>query len=382
MNKTVPMQKPLDVLMATTSYPRDATDWKGRFIYDLAASLDAGGRVRVALWGPPGALPGDVTSANSDSDSAWLATMASRGGVAHLLRNSPIEGMRYASGILSRLRKACRRTHADFYHVNWLQLALGLPDDGRPAYVSVLGSDFGLLKLPGMVGLLRRAFARRRTLLAPNADWMLPGLEAGFGDIAEIRPNPFGVSQAWFDVARQPAEPTEWLVVSRVTRRKLGDLLEWGDGLFNDNRRLRLLGPQQETLELPEWVVHEGHTNPDQLRDHWFPRAAGLLTLSRHDEGRPQVLIEAMAAGLPIIASNLPAHKDLIRHGETGWLASSRDELVDALNQASQSSTRTDVGANARRWIREHIGTWDDSAARCVAAYGDIMPKDQTHASA
>ena len=376
------MQQPIDVLMATTSYPRDAADWKGRFIHDLAASLDAVGQVRVALWGPPGTLPGQVVSANSDSDSAWLAEMARRGGVAHLLRNSPIAGMRYANGILSRLRRACRHTHADMYHVNWLQLALGLPDDGHPAYVSVLGSDLGLLRLPGMVGLLRRAFARRHTLLAPNADWMVPKLEANFGDVAEIRPNPFGVSRAWFDVERRPAESPEWLVVSRVTRKKLGDLLQWGDGLFNEKRRLRLLGPQQEIFALPDWIVYEGHTNPDELRNHWFPRAAGLLTLSRHDEGRPQVMIEAMAAGLPVIASDLPAHADLIRHGETGWLVSSPQELVDALSRAEQGSMRTDVGANARRWMNDHIGTWDDSATRCISAYRDILRQDQTHASA
>ena len=382
MTATTPIQQPLDVLMATTSYPRDAADWKGRFIHDLAASLDAGGQVSVALWGPSGALPGHVTSANSDSDSAWLAEMARRGGIAHLLRNSPIAGMRYANGILSRLRRACRRTHADLYHVNWLQLALGLPDDGRPAYVSVLGSDFALLRLPGMVGLLRHAFARRRTLLAPNADWMVPKLEASFGDVAEVRPNPFGVSRAWFDVEHRPAESPEWLVVSRVTRKKLGDLLEWGDGIFNGQRRLRLLGPKQETFDLPDWIVHEGHTNPDELRNHWFPRAAGLLTLSRHDEGRPQVMIEAMAAGLPVIASTIPAHKDLVRDGETGWLVTSPDELVDALSRAEQGSMRTDVGANARKWIHENIGTWDDCAARCISAYRDIVRQDQTHARA
>ena len=207
-------------------------------------------------------------------------------------------------------------------------------------------------------------------------------LEANFGDVAEIRPNPFGESRAWFDVERRPAESPEWLVVSRVTRKKMGNLLEWGEGLFNEKRRLRLLGPQQEKLELPEWIIHEGHTNPDELRNHWFPRAAGLLTLSRHDEGRPQVVIEAMAAGLPVIASELPAHADLIRHGETGWLVSSPQELVDALSRAEQGSMRTDVGANARRWMNDHIGTWDDSATRCISAYRDILRQDQTHASA
>lgn len=373
MSEPAQIPSTLDVLMATTSYPRDATDWKGRFIHELAGSLGRSGQTRIMLWGPPGVLPGDVLSANSDNDSAWLQQMADRGGIAHLLRQSPVSGLLHARSILVRLRAACVRNSPDLYHLNWLQLALSLPDDGRPAYVSVLGSDFGLLRLPGMTRILRRAFARRRTLLAPNAGWMAATLTEKFGDVAEIRPNPFGVSARWFDVGRQPVKARDWLVVSRITRNKLGDLLAWGEGLFEGRRRLRLLGPMQEDLSLPDWVDHRGPTNPDSLRQDWFPPAAGVLTLSRHDEGRPQVLIEAMAAGLPVIASRIPAHADLIRHGETGWLVGSREELVEALNQAEQSSVATAVGARARTWVRAHIGTWDEYAGRCLCAYEDLL---------
>ena len=154
----------------------------------------------------------------------------------------------------------------------------------------------------------------------PNAGWMQARLTELFGDVAEIRPNPFGVTPAWFDMRRQIGEPREWLVVTRITRKKLGDLLRWGKGLFGPHRRLRLLGPMQEDIALPAWIEYGGPTNPDNLRQQWFPGAAGLLTLSRHDEGRPQVMIEAMAAGLPVIASRIPAHADLIRHGgPAGW---------------------------------------------------------------
>ena len=379
MTETPPIQPVLNVLMATTSFPHDAADWKGRFIHDLARSLDASGQIRLSLWGPPGALPGRVVSANTDSDDQWLGELARRGGVAHLLRKHPLAGLRYGRGILSRLREACRRTHPDLYHVNWLQLALALPDDGSPAYVSVLGSDFGLLRLPGMAQLLRRAFGKRHTLLAPNADWMIPKLRASFGDVAEIQPNPFGVTRDWFDIERRPAESGEWLVVSRITRSKLGDLMAWGEGLFDNERRLRLLGPMQENIKLPSWIIHEGHTNPSELRERWFPRCKGILTLSRHDEGRPQVMIEAMAAGVPVIASRIPAHEDLIRHGETGWLVDSQEELVDALLQAQTASIAADVGSNARNWIRDHIGTWDDSARRCITGYRDLIARKSSN---
>ena len=376
MTEPSPSRSKLAVLLATTSYPLDSADWKARFIYDLAAAVDRTGEVQVQLWGPPGHLPGDVSSANSRGDTAWLHQMAGEGGIAHLLRTRPATGLIQARGILARLREACARNRADIYHVNWLQLALGLPDDGRPLYVAVLGSDFGLLRLPGMGRLLRRKFSTRPTVLAPNAGWMQARLTELFGDVAEIRPNPFGVTPAWFDMRRQIGEPREWLVVTRITRKKLGDLLRWGKGLFGRHRRLRLLGPMQENITLPAWIEYGGPTNPDSLRQQWFPGAAGLLTLSRHDEGRPQVMIEAMAAGLPVIASRIPAHADLIRHGETGWLVDSRNELAEALDQAESDTAAEVVGNSARGWVRSEIGTWDDCAGRCLAAYRDLLRRN------
>ncbi|MFM1891315.1 MAG: hypothetical protein RLZ44_392, partial [Pseudomonadota bacterium] len=101
--------------MATTSFPRDAADWKGRFIYDLAAALDRTGQTRLRLWGPPGDLPGRVESADSTDDAAWLERMARAGGIAHLLRQRPLTGLRFAWGVLSRLRRACRANPCDLY---------------------------------------------------------------------------------------------------------------------------------------------------------------------------------------------------------------------------------------------------------------------------
>ena len=84
-------------------------------------------------------------------------------------------------------------------------------------------------------------------------------------------------------------------------------------------------------------------------------------------------MIEAMAAGLPVIASRIPAHADLIRHGETGWLVDSRDELAEALREAETPSAAAEITARARSRIRETIGTWDDYARRCLTAYTSLL---------
>ena len=123
---------------------------------------------------------------------------------------------------------------------------------------------------------------------------------------------------------------------------------------------------------VPDWVNYHGSTYPKELLDEWFPRATGFVTLSCHDEGRPQVLLEAMAAGLPVVASGLLAHRDLIRSGETGILVDSREAFASAVRELESPDINRKMGMAARAWIRQKIGTWDDCAARYHAAYQSV----------
>lgn len=367
------------LLMTATSFPATRDDWRGRFIYDMAESLAGSEAAQLSFWGPPGELPLGAESALIDNDAPWLSRMVTRGGIAHLLRAQPVQGGATALGLLFRLRRAYKRFAAGngpgVAHVNWLQNVLPLKGLRLPALVTVLGSDFGLLRLPGMVPMLRAVLRERPAILAPNAEWMVPLLQEHFGDVAEVRAIPFGIHSRWFAIERHPEAATsgDWLVVSRVTRAKLGHLQEWGDGLFGDQRQVHLLGPMQEVIELPGWIHYHGPIYPQALAEEWFPRVQGLLTLSTHDEGRPQVMIEAMAAGLPIIASSLPAHRDLLQDGTLGHLVDSRQELAIALDELASPVTSHAQGARASGWVRQEIGSWQDAAQRYCLAYRDLL---------
>lgn len=360
------------LLMASTSYPADSHDWQGRFIADMVTALAAREGMALTLWAPPGVLPAGVNSGLLDDDTDWLRQLSSRGGIASLLRARRVAGGMAAIGLLRRLWRAYRQHSADVVHVNWLQNALPLWGTQLPALVTVLGSDFALLKLPGMVSALRRVFRQRRTILAPNAAWMVPDLTSCFGDVAEIRAIPFGVDERWFAVERAPVKPSRWLVVLRLTQAKIGPLFDWGADLFGPTRELHLFGPMQEEMAIPSWVQYHGATHPAELREIWFPQATGLLTLSRHDEGRPQVILEAMAAGLPVIASDLPGHRDVLGVGEAGCLVTSRSEFCDALDAIGQPERNRQMGILARERIRTTVGAWPDCAARYAAAYADL----------
>lgn len=375
---THPESKRLNILMSSTSYPESPQDWRGRFIANQAAALARRGDLRISLWAPPGELPVDVTVATIPADAFWLRRLSHQGGIAHLLRTRRALAAGTILALLARLGRAYRRRPvADIIHVNWLQNALPLWGTTTPALITVLGSDFGLLGLPGMKAGLRAVLRQRRAILAPNAEWMRPALEQAFGDLAEIRPIAFGVDDPWFELVRNPlaGNARHWLAVTRLTRHKIGDLFTWGEGLFGDTRQLHLFGPMQETLELPSWVHYHGPTHPADLLQQWFPKACGLITLSRHDEGRPQVMLEAMAAGIPILASDLPAHRDMMQHRVTGWLAASREELSQGLAWLENPLHNQATGLAARMRIKETIGSWDDCAGRYVSAYRTLLER-------
>lgn len=343
----------------------------------LVAALARIPSVDLSVWAPPGELPEGATYIVSPVDARWLARLMALGGISHMMRSGGWRSW-FAPLRLMRMMGAGYRARpdADIYHVNWLQCALPLPNNRKPALVTVLGNDLKLLKLPFMRYLMRRAMRRRKVVICPNADWMSGPLQAAFGDVAEIRPVSFGIDPCWYAIKRDYDEdqPHRWLAVTRLTADKLGPLFDWSNKIFRDKRReLHLFGPMQEGIEVPEWVHYHGPITPEQLANEWFPKACGLITLSRHAEGRPQVMLEAMAAGLPIIASDMPAHASIVFDGETGKLCDSMESYVAALDNVEDVPTNHRLGVAARSWASREIGTWDDCAARYAQIYSHLL---------
>jgi glycosyltransferase involved in cell wall biosynthesis len=75
-------------------------------------------------------------------------------------------------------------------------------------------------------------------------------------------------------------------------------------------------------------------------------------------EGLPVAVIEAMAAGLPVVATNVVGNRDLVQHGRTGWLASSEDEFVEGIETlARDPALRISWGTAGREYVRERHST-------------------------
>ena len=374
-SSTSTLVTPIRVLFVSTSYPRDASDWRGIFMVHISAALARHDGIRLAQWAPPGQVDARVQIATTPEESEWLSRLMQRGGISHWLRSHPASAALAAAKLLRLLRSAYRRrSDVDIHHINWLQCALPLPASRVPALITVLGNDMQLLRLPLMRHALRRVMRGRNVAICPNASWMEAPLREAFGDLAEIVPVPFGIDPRWYAIRRHPILPRRWMVVTRLTANKLGPLFEWSEPLFRDGRReLHLFGPMQEQIAIPDWVHYHGSATPEQLIRDWFPQAQGLVTLSRHAEGRPQVMLEAMASALPIIASRMPAHADIVADGVTGILCDSESGYAEALEKLEDGDVNRRCGEAARAWVTREIGTWDDCAARYTTIYRRLL---------
>jgi glycosyltransferase involved in cell wall biosynthesis len=370
------------ILLTSTSYPRSVSDWQGLFIREMLAALARSDDTLVRYWGPPGPLPSNVTYAGSESDGQYLQKLADEGGIAHLLRSRLPVGLLRGIGLVRRLRRALKssRNGSEILHLNWLQSALGIPGSGNSALVTVLGTDYKLLEIPGLVTLLRRRFARNNIVLAPNAEWMEPALKEAFGShVTCVKCVPFGIQDRFYEVEHVANGPVRrWITVLRITRAKLGPLLDWTRELASASDEFHIFGPMQEEIAFPPWIRYHGPVTPDTLIRDWYPQAAAMVTLSEHDEGRPQVLLEAMASGLPVIALDRPAHADLLKSAGGGLLVDSAHAFSHAVQNVSDPATRAALSRAARQSIRSTYGTWDDCAARYHALYGTLLADSTT----
>ena len=369
--------KLMRILFLSTSYPKDATDWRGVFIRHLMDGLTRSGELHLTVWAPPGKLPSAVIFAPTPSESAWLDKLMCAGGISHLIRQGGAKGILAPIKLLRMIGTAYRRSpDVDIYHVNWLQCAIPLPSNGKPVLITALGNDLKLLKLPLVGFLLRRIMRSRPVAICPNADWMQEPLQKAFGDVADIIPVSFGIDQHWYAIERhfQSEQPRRWLAVTRLTADKLGPLFQWSESLFRDSeRQLHLFGPMQEEIQVPDWVHYHGSASPHQLATEWFPRAHGLITLSKHAEGRPQVMLEAMAAGLPIIASDMPAHATIVEAEHTGLLCDSVENYQQAVKRLEDDELNRRFGEAARLKAASEFGTWDDCAQRYIRIYRNLL---------
>ncbi len=113
-----------------------------------------------------------------------------------------------------------------------------------------------------------------------------------------------------------------------------------------------------------------------------WPHLEGLraLVMLSDDQGCPNASLEAMAAGVPVVANRSGGVAEQVIDGVTGWLVPDDDPAAIAEAVASilvDPALGERLGAAARRHVARHF-----SMERMVASYLDIFAPARVHAQA
>ena len=159
-------------------------------------------------------------------------------------------------------------------------------------------------------------------------------------------------------------------ILKRSSDHKL-DLLICGDANSTNLKRVKR---QCERLGISN-RVHMAGPVPHQALPHILSKAKALLFPSVHPESLPKSVMEAMAAGLPILGYAIPAMTELVRNETDGFLAKPDNwpELASMLDRVmADEGFRQKLGNAARARIaagftQDKVATlWEEALQYCV----------------
>ncbi len=197
-----------------------------------------------------------------------------------------------------------------------------------------------------------------------------------------IDPEPF----AGFDRAAVrlqlglPAEAVVCIAVGRLARPKAVDLLV--RALARTGREVIALiageGPERAALETTAQALGLGDRARFLGRREDMPRllaAADIYVAPTRREGLSLAALEAMAAGLPLIVSNIPEFGEVVENGVNGLVFPTGrvDSLAQALSVLAGMPDLRNRMAEASRQRMARF-TWERMGRETLAVYGQALP--------
>jgi glycosyltransferase involved in cell wall biosynthesis len=251
-------------------------------------------------------------------------------------------------------------------------------------------------RLRGVKNWVLRRCAQSADLVIAISEAAIPELVEHYGVSRQrIRVVPLGVNARWFE------RPSEDRVRDILVRHRLqqGYILHVGtlqprkniDALvkayqrlpshLRSKRQLVLVGKygwgveglrqQLERGDAQHRIVWLDYVERDDLHALYY--GAGMFVYPTLAEGFGLPLLEALACGLPVIASDLPALREIANEQIT-WVAAQRiDDIANGVLRAHESQDGAVEVAQRREHARRY--SWQACAKRTLDVYRELVPE-------
>lgn len=337
--------------VVTTSYPRTANDPAGSFVGAHVHALRALGHdVEVIAAGPP----------TDDEVVRIPSTLFERGGAPDALERTPFAlvgpALSFSARIATQVAVRARRWDAIVAH--WLvPSAIAALPTRVPLHAIAHGGDVHTLRRARLLAPVLHLLARRRAELVFVSHELraiaiaeVPSLAAW---LERATVQPMGIDVARFaSIARAPTTPPTIAVAARLVPVKGIDVLVAAAGRLRSDARIVIAGdgPARDELERRAARIREVERRANvtflgnvdtAARDRLLGSASVVVVPSRvlpggRTEGMPMIALEALAAGVPLVASEVGGLRELapaarlVRPDDPGALARAIDAVIAA----------------------------------------------------
>jgi glycosyltransferase involved in cell wall biosynthesis len=387
--------------MLSTGFPRFPGDLFGSFVLELARELVAQGAAVTVVAPHQHAIPrAEVMDGVCVRRFAYAwplrwQRVAYGDGIPTNLRRSWVTRCQVPLFLGGFLRAAQQAVDgADVVHCHWSAAGLvgywATRRRPRPVVLTVRGSDLHLQR--GVSGRMNAWVWRRMDRVIAVSQDLASRLVAAGVPATRTLVVRNGVAGRFAPLDRQqartrlglPSDRHVILFVGLLVPVKGVDVLLAALRQLADPRSLCVLvgdGSERAALAaaataagLGEQVHFAGAQPSTEIP--WWMGAADVLVLPSRSEGRPNVVLEAQACGLPVIATHVGGTPELIEHQQSGWLVPPDQPGVLAaavarLRDDPQLAVR--LGTEGRARLGRSDATWTASARQTRAVYSEVL---------
>ena len=387
----------MNILTFTTLYPSARQPQHGIFVENRLRHVVGSGGISARVVAPVPWFPFGAKVFGRYATFAKIPNEEERFGIRVLhprYATFPKVGMTVAPVMLyASARQAIHRSMRSGFDFDLIDAHYFYPDGvaavllgrhfGKPVVITGRGTDINLIPRYHLPRLMIRWAADKAAGLITVSRALKDELSNLGIDPARVQVLGNGVDLQTFrpigrDAARSRLEvhgPT-LLSVGHLIRRKRHDLTIRALTKLSDAKLLIVgEGPEERALKrlaqelgLVQRVRFLGSVAHEQLRDIY--NSADALVLASDREGWPNVLLEAMACGTPVVASNVWGIPEIVTCPAAGVLLP--DRTPDAIATSVRALLKNPPSRLDTRAHAEHFG-WREVADRQVELYRRII---------
>ena len=386
------------ILLLTTSFPLRAGASSGVFVGRLAEHL--GKSCKLSVLAPADQELVDIPIGKSYTVSTfryapakWRVLAQGGGGIPAALSANPVLWLLVPVFVFSMAFFCFKRSrHADLIFANWSICGfvagfVGLVR-GLPVVTTLRGEDANRIESSVVHWVLILSCLRLGQRVIAVSDDIANRVKKMFPTMADkVVMIPNGVDtmpgRGKTDVAKVQNAVFLVMVGSLIPRKSVPTVLhavanlpdKFSLTIIGDGPEKEVLVRLAEQLKIDHRVNFLGHLPPEQVST-WLTKADVFITASRN-EGRPNAVLEAMAAGLPIICSDIPGHRELVSAEVNGkfFPVDNVDVLVERILSFQDQALRQAFGGAAHDEIINRGLTWDNSAHKYMKQFEQLCSR-------